>query len=141
MKTPWHLWIIGIVSLLWNAGGAFDFTMTQTRNPGYMSSFTPDQMTYFYGFPFWVVLSWGLGVWAAVLGSVLLLGRSRHAVMVFALSFLGMVATSIYSYLLSGADIGVLIGPLAIWFSVLVIVVGALLIIFARAMRQRGVLR
>jgi hypothetical protein len=141
LKTPWHLWIIGVLSLLWNAAGAFDFTMTQMRTPAYMSSFTPDQLNYFYGFPSWVVLSWGLGVWAALLGSVLLLARSGHAVLVFALSFLGMVATSSYSYLLSGVDVGALIGPIATWFSLLVMVVGLGLIVYARAMRRRGVLR
>ena len=80
MKTPWHLWVIGVVTLLWNAGGAFDYLMTETRAQWYLDQFTPEQLDYFYGFPPWVVASWAVGVWFAVLGSVLLLVRSRHAV-------------------------------------------------------------
>ena len=29
MKTPVHLWIVGIVTLLWNALGAANYLMTQ----------------------------------------------------------------------------------------------------------------
>ena len=30
--TPMHLWIVGILSLLWNAFGACDYTMTEMGN-------------------------------------------------------------------------------------------------------------
>src|SRR3546814_16652880 len=77
VKTPWHLWAVGIVSLLWNAFGAFDYVMTKLRNPEYMAAFTPEQQSFFYSFPLWANVGWALGVWGSVLGSVLLLGRSR----------------------------------------------------------------
>ncbi len=62
VKTPWHVWVVGIVSLLWNSFGAMDFVMTQTRNRAYMSSFTPAQLEFYYGFPLWVVAAWGIAV-------------------------------------------------------------------------------
>jgi len=31
-NTPKHLWVVGVVSLLWNAVGAFDYFMSKTRN-------------------------------------------------------------------------------------------------------------
>ena len=31
-KTPVHLWIVGALATVWNAFGAFDYLMTQTRN-------------------------------------------------------------------------------------------------------------
>jgi len=34
--TPWHLWVIGVVALVWSAMGALDYVMTQTRNEAYM---------------------------------------------------------------------------------------------------------
>ena len=42
-KAPWHLWVVGIVALLWSAGGAFDYVMTQTRNEEYLAAFTEEQ--------------------------------------------------------------------------------------------------
>ena len=141
MKPPWHLWVVGIVSLLWNAVSAFDYLMVQTRSEKYMSNFTPEQLDYFYGFPVWATSAWAVAVWFSVLGSILLLARSRHAVVVFALSFLGMIATSSYSFLLSGGLKSELLGATALAFSLAIAVVGLLLILYARAMRQRAILR
>ncbi len=42
--TPRHLWVVGVIALLWNAVGAMDYVMTQTQNEAYMSSFTPDRI-------------------------------------------------------------------------------------------------
>jgi hypothetical protein len=36
MRTPVHLWIVGILSLLWNAMGCFDYVMTRMRNTDYL---------------------------------------------------------------------------------------------------------
>jgi len=49
-KTPWHLWVIGVISLLWNSTGAMDFTMTQARNAAYLKGLTQAQLDFFYGF-------------------------------------------------------------------------------------------
>ena len=32
LKAPIHLWIVGILSLLWNSFGGYNYTMTRTRN-------------------------------------------------------------------------------------------------------------
>ena len=53
-KTPWHLWIIGVVALLWSAIGAFDYVMTQTKNESYMGMFTSEQLEFFLRFSFLV---------------------------------------------------------------------------------------
>ena len=49
--TPRHVWVVGGIALLWNAFGAMDYVMTQTKNEAYMSSFTPEQLEFFSGFP------------------------------------------------------------------------------------------
>ena len=38
--APWHLWAIGIASLLWNCFGGYDYVMSQTRNAEYMRAMT-----------------------------------------------------------------------------------------------------
>ncbi|MCP4895894.1 MAG: hypothetical protein GY906_02880, partial [bacterium] len=35
--TPIHLWIVGVLALLWNAMGAFDYLATQLKLEFYMS--------------------------------------------------------------------------------------------------------
>ena len=90
VKTPWHIWAVGVISLLWNAVGAFDYTMTKLKNADYMAAFTADQQAYFYSFPLWANIGWALGVWGSILGSILILMRSRHAVTAFLISLIGL---------------------------------------------------
>ena len=137
-RTPWHLWFIGIVALLWNAMGAFDYLMTQTENATYMGRFTPEQLEYFYGFPTWVVAAWAIAVWGGVLGAILLLLRKRLAAPVFLVSFLAMVVTSVHNFLLS--DGAAVMGGGAVAFSALIFVFALALWLYARAMAARGVL-
>ena len=141
MKTPWHIWVVGIVTLAWNALGLFDYVMTQTRNPAYMAQFTPAQLEYFYGFPLWVQLVWGGAVFFSVAGSILLLLRLRLAAPVFGLAFLCMLLVSLHNYILDDVNPVAITGVEAAIFSGVIAVVALLLWLYARAMRKRGVLR
>ena len=85
-KAPLHLWIVGVLAVLWNAIGAFDYSATQLRLEAYMSAFTPEQLEYFYGFPAWTVAAWAIAVWGALLGSIALLLRKAWAVWAFGIS-------------------------------------------------------
>lgn len=136
--TPWHLWVVGIVSLLWNAFGAFDYLMTQTENASYMENFTPEQLEFFYGLPAWVVFFWAIAVWGSVLGSVLLLLRKGWAVEVFLISFASMIITTIHNlFLANGLEI---MGTVGAIFSFIIFVVALLLWLYARKMRAAGVI-
>lgn len=137
--TPRHLWVVGIIALLWNAMGAMDYIMTQTRNEAYMSQFSPEQLEFFYGFPGWAVAAWAIAVWGGVLGAVLLLLRKRFAVPVFLASLVGMVITSFQNYVLSNG-MEVVGDAFVLAFTVVIFVVAVALYFYARAMQKRGVL-
>jgi uncharacterized membrane protein len=137
-RTPWHVWVIGIVALLWNLVGAYDYLMTQTENTAYMSRFTAEQLDYWYGFPTWVVAAWAIAVWGGVLGAVLLLLKKRLAAPVFLVSFLAMVLTSIHNFLLS--DGVAIMGTPAVAFSGVIFLFALGLWLYARAMARQGVL-
>ena len=93
---PRHLWIVGFVSLMWNGFGAYDYTMTQIRDPAYLAQFPPEMMQVIDAFPAWAIVTWACGVWGALAGSLLLLVRSRFAVHAFALSLAGLAASQAY---------------------------------------------
>ena len=138
-KAPRHFWIVSVLSLLWNAMGAFDYSATQLQLDWYMSAFTPEQLEYFYSFPAWAVACWAIGVWGALLGSIALLLRQRWAVWAFGASILGMVLTSIYNF---GLTDGIrLMGPGAIAITAVIWAVALFLFFYARAMAKRAVLR
>ena len=103
-RTPWHHWLVGLLAIVWNGFGAMDYTMTQLRGDAWLRdmNMTDAQIAYFHGMPGWAMAVWAIGVWGGVLGGVLLLLRSRHAVALFAISLTAFVIGLIYTYLLSG---------------------------------------
>jgi hypothetical protein len=139
-SAPWHLWLIGILALLWNGMGAFDYLMTQTRNASYMAGFTPEQLDYFYGLPKWSLATWAISVWSGVLASVLLLLRRRWAKPVFAVSLLAMLPTFVHNYLLSkGYEI--MGGAAGLAFTLTIVAVGIGLLIYSGRMVKNQILR
>lgn len=138
-RTPVHLWIVGILSLLWNAMGAFDYLATQLELDFYMAQFTPEQLDYFYGFPAWAVSGWAFGVWGAFAGSVGLLLRQRWALWAFLVSLAGMVVSSIYT--LAVTDGLEMMGGGGMVFTIIIWIVAILLAIYAWRQVKAGVLR
>jgi hypothetical protein len=137
-RTPLHVWIVGVLSLLWNAMGAFDYLATQLELESYMSQFSEEQLAYFYEIPAWAVSGWAFGVWGAVAGSIGLLLRRRWAVWAFAVSVAGMAVSSLYSLVLSeGAAI---MGTGGMIFTAIIWVIAVALLLYARAQATRGVL-
>jgi len=144
MKPPWHLWLIGLLSLLWNAGGAFDYLMMKTGNAAYLAQLTAAQRAFYEGYPLWVNIAWGLGVWGAVLGSLLLLLRSRLAIHAFALSLLGMAGNFAWGFVISPTPMTALMadaGAVPLLFTVAIVVIAVLLLVYAIRMTQKGHLR
>jgi len=138
-RTPVHLWIVGALALLWNAMGAFDYLATELKLDFYMSQFSEQQLAYFYGFPAWAVAGWAFGVWSALAGAVGLLLRRRWAVWAFTVSLLGLAVSSLYTLVLSsGAEV---MGASGAVFNAVIWAVAIFLLLYARAMISRGVLR
>ncbi len=141
MKTPWHIWLIGALSLLWNAGGAFDYVMAHYAADTYLAQATPEQRAYYDDFPAWATAFWALGVWGALAGSVLLLARSRFAALAFGLSLIGLMANTTRLFATVGAGAIDLLGKGNLAFTAALIVVALGLWLYARAMARSGVLR
>lgn len=101
-RAPWHLWTVGVVGLLWNAFGGFDYFMSKTRGDEYLQAagMNAEQIAYLHAMPAWMTAVWAIGVWGALLGSVLLLMRSRYAVPVFIASLAAFVLSVVYQDLI-----------------------------------------
>jgi hypothetical protein len=138
-RTPVHLWVVGVLSLLWNAFGAFDYVMTNIRDPGYLAQFPAEAIQLIDEFPILVMAAWAFGVWGAVAGSILLLLRSRFAIHAFALSLAGLAASTVYQATL---DLPAEMKTTAMTVMNLVIWAAAILfLVYALRMRKTGVLR
>jgi hypothetical protein len=97
-------WIVAVVSLLWNSFGGYDYTMTKLRNMEYLAGMAggadkaTEMLAAIEAMPVWAHVLWALGVWGAVLGSILLLVRSRHAVTAFLVSMVTAVLSFAYQF-------------------------------------------
>jgi len=144
-RTPVHLWIVGILSLLWSCFGCYDYTMTRMRNTDYIANAMPGvdpnvALAWVDSMPMYAQVGWGLGVWPGLLGSVLLLVRSRYAVWAFGISLVGAIFSLGYQIALApplpGAD-----SPMMKAIPYVVIALCAFLFWYAWTMEKKGVLR
>ena len=99
-RTPWHLWAVGAVSLLWNAYGGYDYIMSESGNVAYFEAngMGRAEIEWVAALPAWSVACWAVGVWGSVLGSILLLARSRYAAPTFLMSLIGALISFAYQF-------------------------------------------
>lgn len=144
-RTPAHLWIVGILALLWNCFGAYDYVMSHMRSTDYIKSSIPGvdpnaALAWMDSFPVYAKAGWALGVWGGLLGAILLLMRSRYAVWAFAASMIGVVLSIGYQVAIApplpGAG-----GPMATIVPAVVALIGLFLLWYAWSMEKKGVLR
>ncbi len=145
-RAPWHLWVLAIVSLIWFAGGAYDYVQTKLVDMDYLQMAADTAgvpvsviLEYFGNYPLWANICWALGVWGAVAGSLLLLARSRFAFHALSASVIGLLGSTIYAFISDIppelASTFQLVFTVLIWLSVLAMAY------YARAMTKAGVLR
>ena len=139
-STPVHLWIVGILALLWSAMGCADYWMTETANATWLGKMPADTVIYMNALPKWLIGMWALGVWGGLAGSILLLLRSRYAVWAYGLSLVGAVVGLGYQMLAVKRPASMTTGAMAImpW---VIIVICLFLFWYARNAEKNGVLR
>jgi hypothetical protein len=145
-RTPIHLWIVGLLALLWNAFGAYDYTMTRMRNTDYIASAMPGvdpqaALAWVDALPIYAQIGWGLGVWLGLLGSILLLIRSRWAVWSLGISFVGAVVSLGYQIAFAPPIPGAVDSAFMTAMPYVIILITAFLAWYAWTMEKKGVLR
>ncbi len=140
MRKPWHLYVVGVVALLWNAFGAADYTLIHLGVDDYTSMMPEAQLALIEGYPAWVTGIWAVAVWSPVAAALFLLGGRKIAAGLFALSFVCVLISGVYNYLISKPPLHEVagIGVIGLWAGILA--VAFLLWLYARGMAQRGVL-
>ena len=144
--TPRHLWAVGLGSLLWNAFGAYDYIMSKLGDRDYLAAMmepagvgVDDAIAYMDAMPLWASIAWGLGVWGAVAGSLLLLLRSRFAFHAFAVSLLGLVLGAVHQ--LTNPIPGMSDPAMPLMFTVVIFAITLALLWYCRRLSRMNVLR
>jgi len=139
-STPWHLWVVGVIALLWNGYGCYDFYMTTTGGADYLRAYglSEDLIAYYTSMPGWTTPAWIIGVGGGALGAILLLLRRKWALPVFVISFAAYLTTVVYQYGMSNG--AAIVGQSGVIMSVVIGLLCLFFIWYAWAMKKRGVL-
>lgn len=134
--TPWHLWVVGILALLWNGSGAYTILMAQA---GRLSDVGPEEAAYYAGQPLWLVISTDIALFAGIAAALALLLRSRTAVWLFGLALVLIMANDIYD-LAAGTSL-ILVARNWLILTLVIVAIAILEFVYAWTMRRRMVLR
>jgi hypothetical protein len=134
-RTPWHVWAVGVLTLLWDGSGAYTIMMAQA---GRLPDLTPDETTYYAAQPLWFVVTTDVALLGAIAAGVALLLRSRMAVGLFAVSLAAILITNLYD--LAAGTSRVLVSQGALVVTAIIVVLAILQLVYARAMQKRAVL-
>lgn len=114
--APWHLWLVGLLSVLWNGAGAYTIIMAQL---GRLDDIEPAEAAYYAGQPTWFAALTDVALIAGLAAGVALLLRSRWSPALYALSIALIAVTAIYDVMAGTAyfptDQGALIVTGLIW--------------------------
>lgn len=135
-KAPWHLWVVGVLALLWYVSGAYTIQMAQL---GRLPGIEPDEAAYYAAKPMWKIALTAITTYGSVIASILLLMRHRAAVWAFG-TVLGFILLGTAIELIDGTSRAYANNAAAI-ATTIIVVIAALMPLYARAMKRRGVLR
>ena len=135
ISAPWHMWVLGVVLLLWNGLAAFDYVMTVIRYEPYLAGHPEEVLSYFFNAPLWMYVTWGISMIGGFIGTVLLLMRRRLAVPVYTIAWFFSVLAVVYSI------INPVPGGGNTLFGVAVIIISLLILAYFYWLQRRGVLR
>jgi hypothetical protein len=92
-KAPPSYWAVTVIGLLWNLFGGYLYMLSKLDPEAALAGADPAMRDYVATMPLWAHIGWSVGIWGSVLGSVLMVARSRHAVAAFMASLVGALAS------------------------------------------------
>ena len=131
-RVPVLFWIVAGLGLLWNCFGAYLYMLARLDPATALAGASPAMREYVANQPIWANLGYGLGIWGSFFGSVAMVLRSRFAVPLFAVSFVGAVVSHWGQYLA---------GVLPLGLATVIMSVIAALWYFSRRFAAQGLLR
>jgi hypothetical protein len=134
-RAPFHLWVVGLLLVLWNGWGVAMAIATQTNRLPFLD---PVTTAHFSAQPLWLVLFGDLGPLAGVAGGVALLLQSRWALTLFIAQFAILALANAYEVAL-GRSILLMVPETRMWTAILLAMM-AFQIGYARLLKRRGTL-
>ena len=141
IKTPWHLWFIGVFFFLVYAIGIYDYFMVHGNNIDYLNSLNVkgDIIAYFRDYPLVFSVLWTINVFGGSIAAVLLLIRTKWAVWAGLFATMSKLCLDILTFAFMNRW-GVF-GPLTSLIDIMILLMTFGFLFYCRALAKRGVLK
>lgn len=136
IKTPWHLWVVGILGVLWNASGALTITMAQL---GMLPNISAEEAAYYAGQPLWFELITNIATYGSLFAGIALLCRSRFAFHLYGISLSMIVVSHLSDFAMGTSRVFTNTGTVVV--SLLIFVIACLQLFYTWRMTKKGVLK
>ena len=132
-KPPLHLWLVGILSLLWSMWGAYIALSAQF---GAFPNLRPADQAYFDAQPLWFVIFADAGLIAGIAGAIALLVQHRSAVWLFMTELVILTASNLFEVAIGRSPL--LDNRASVVGTLFLLAILALQAAYAARMRRRG---
>ena len=135
-KLPIHFWIVGILALLWNLMGCVAYLGQRFMTEDMLAAMPEAEQEIFLNTPAWATAAFAIAVWGGLVGSIMLLIKKSGAGLIFIISFMGVLTQFSYNFLLANSI--EIYGPGGLIMPIMVIVLAAFFIYYARMAKAKG---
>ena len=136
-KPPAWFWIVAIVLLLWGAMGVATYYLSLHMTPAALAEMTEYDRRLYTDRAAWFIVTYGIAVWASLIGTLLLLLRRAWARSIYIVSLIAVIV--MFGWMFVATDIIAVKGVLvATGFPIVIAVIGAFQIWLAGLARRRG---
>ncbi len=138
-KPSKWFWIVATLLLVWNMLGVMAYVQEAMLSAEALQAMPAAERDLLQSRPAWATAAFAIAVFGGAAGCLLLLLRSRLALPVLVLSFVGVVVQMTHAFLI--ADSFAVYGPGGTIMPAMVLAVSIFLIWYARRARKRGWVR
>lgn len=133
--TPWHLWVVGGLLLIFNGFASFDYVATLIRYEPYLSGYSKDVLDYYFNAPIWMYAMWGVSSIGGFLGAAFLLGKRKIAVPITVAALVCSLIAAIYTYMIPPPQ------GTSVVFLIIILAIAFLVLCYMMRLSRQGVLR
>jgi hypothetical protein len=141
IRTPWHLWFIGLFFIFIYTYGIYDYFMMLGHNEAYYNSkrFGDTVLAYFTDYPILPLVFWTMNVFSGLIAPILLLFHTRWAAQVAMISSISMLCLEFITFTFMNR--WNVLGPWISLFDIVILLMTFSLFLYCRVMVKRGVLK
>jgi len=132
-------WVIGVIALLWNAMGVYNYLIQAYQTETFTSSLNETQLALMDSMPTWNTALFAIAIFSGLIGAIFFLMKRKISVTLFLISF--VTATIMQLYWLFGTNaIEVFSESMPYAMPIIVIVFCVFLVWYSRDQKAKGVL-